>query len=260
MTISNKRLLITGGSRGIGYEIARSLASAGARVWLCSRTINTDSLQPFLDTQARASAMDIGREESVRAVFNEIKSNWGGLDGIIHAAADLGETGPFWNLDVSQLEKTIQTNTVGSFIVAKLFTQMFIQTSSPGERGKIVLFAGGGAGYGYPNFIPYGISKAAAVRMCETMAMELKAAQVDIDVNIIAPGANETEMLRKVRAAGGLVRTVVPFSKPIALTQWLLSQRSDGVSGRFFHVNDPFETVSANNLSENALTLRRIDI
>ena len=100
-------------------------------------------------------------------------------------------------------------------------------------------FAGGGAGYGYP-LLAYGTSKAAIVRMCETMAMELDAHGIAIDVNIVAPGANETDMLAAVRAAGGEVRTTVPFSKPVALCRWLVSPESDGISGRFLHVNDDY--------------------
>ena len=96
--------------------------------------------------------------------------------------------------------------------------------------------------------------------MCETMSLELEAAQIPIDVNIIAPGANETSMLAAVRAAGGEVRTVVPFSKPIALCRWLLSSDSDGISGRFIHVNDPYPTLSLGSLRAEALKLRRIDL
>jgi len=59
--------------------------------------------------------------------------------------------------------------------------------------------------------------------MCETMSMELDAAQIPIDVNIIAPGANETSMLAAVRAAGGEVRPSSLFSKPITFAGWLLS-------------------------------------
>ena len=123
-----------------------------------------------------------------------------------------------------------------------------------------LFFAGGGAGYGYPRFLPYGTSKAAVVRMCETMAMELDAAGIAVDVNVIAPGANETQMLRDVRSAGGEVKTVVPFAKPIALVSWLISRDSDGVSGRFLHVNDSYQGVSSQALREDALKLRRQDL
>ena len=197
------------------------------------------------------------------ALFAEIRRDWHGLDALIHAAAELGQTGNFWQLDPEKFSRTLRVNTCGSMFVARAFVQTWLEAppeQKPIGRGKIVLFSGGGGGYGYPQFLPYGTSKAAAVRMCETMAMEMDAAKLPIDINIIAPGANETSLLAAVRAAGGEVRTVVPFSKPIALCRWLLSSASDGVSGRFIHVNDPYPTLTPAALRAEALKLRRIDL
>jgi 3-oxoacyl-[acyl-carrier protein] reductase len=207
--------------------------------------------------------MDVADAKSVKATFADLHRTWGGVDALIHAAAELGESSSFWDLAEDKFAATLMNNTAGSFHVAKAFVRAWIdraQAEDPGtRRGKIILFAGGGAGYGYPRFLPYGTSKAAVVRMCETMAMELDAAQLPIDTNVIAPGANETRMLAQVRAAGGEVRTVVPFSKPIALVRWLLSSESDGVSGRFLHVNDDYTSMPAQKLKPEALKLRRCE-
>jgi NAD(P)-dependent dehydrogenase (short-subunit alcohol dehydrogenase family) len=206
--------------------------------------------------------LDVAEPVSVASLFDEIRRDWQGLDAVIHSAAELGQAGNFWQLDSEKFAHTIRVNSAGAFFVAKAFVQSWLDCApkAPARRGKLILFGGGGAGYGYPQFLPYGTSKAAAVRMCETMAMELDTARIPIDVNIIAPGANETSMLAAVRAAGGEVRTVVPFSKPIALCRWLLSSESDGVSGRFLHVNDPYPTLSPGSLRAEALKLRRLDL
>ncbi|HWY08649.1 MAG TPA: SDR family oxidoreductase [Candidatus Acidoferrales bacterium] len=256
------RVLVTGGSRGIGLEVARDLAAAGHRLWLAATTEKVREAAAQLGHLHRASPVDVADPNSVASLFAEIHRDWEGLDAVIHSAAELGQTGNFWQLDPEKFAHTLRVNSAGPFFIAKAFVQTWLDTApkTPSRRGKIILFAGGGAGYGYPQFLPYGTSKAAAVRMCETMSMELDAAQIPIDVNIIAPGANETSMLAAVRAAGGEVRTVVPFSKPIALCRWLLSSESDGVSGRFLHVNDPYPTLSPSSLRAEALKLRRIDL
>jgi NAD(P)-dependent dehydrogenase (short-subunit alcohol dehydrogenase family) len=256
------RILVTGGSRGIGFGVARDLASAGHQLWLVATTEKIRGIAHALGPQHRATPVNVAEPESVAALFREIGEAWQGLDAVIHSAAELGEAKNFWKLDPEGFASTLRVNTAGTFFIARAFVQLWLATShSAGlRRGKIILFAGGGAAYGYPNFLPYGTSKAAVVRMCETMAMELAAADLPIDINIIAPGANETAMLAAVRAAGGEVRTVVPFSKPIALCRWLQSSDSDGISGRFIHVNDPYLLLSPASLPPEALKLRRIDL
>src|SRR5690242_8347865 len=226
------RVLISGGSRGIGLEVARDLAASGHQLWLAATSEKVREAAAQLGPAHRASCVDIADPNSVASLFTEIRRDWRGLDAVIHSAAELGQTGNFWQLDPEKFAHTLRVNSAGTFFMAKAFVQLWLDTApnTQPHRGKIVLFAGGGAGYGYPQFLPYGTSKAAAVRMGETMAMELDAAKIPIDVNIIAPGANDTSMLAAVRAAGGEVRTVVPFSKPIALCRWLISSGSDGIS------------------------------
>ena len=257
--MSSQKILITGGSQGIGLAIARDLAGSGHPLWLCARSQEVHSVARDIGSGVQASQMDVADAKSVQTAFSEIHCAWGGIDGLIHAAAGLGESGSFWDLAEDKFAAALITNTAGPFHVAKAFVRSWIEHAAAKRtrRGKIILFAGGGAGYGYPRFLPYGTSKAAVVRMCETMAMELDAAKLPIDINVIAPGANETRMLARVRAAGGEVRTVVPFSKPIALVRWLLSSDSDGVSGRFLHVNDSFASISADNLKPETFKLRR---
>jgi NAD(P)-dependent dehydrogenase (short-subunit alcohol dehydrogenase family) len=256
------RILITGGSRGIGLEVARDLATSGYQLWLAATTEKVREAAAQLGPAHRASRVDVGDPNSVAALYAEIRREWQGLDAVIHSAAELGQTGNFWQLDPEKFARTLRVNSAGSFFVARGFVQTWLDTAPKtlSHRGKIILFSGGGSGYGYPQFLPYGTSKAAAVRMCETMSMELDAAQIPIDLNIVAPGANETSLLAAVRAAGGEVRSVVPFSKPIALCRWLLSSDSDGVTGRFIHVNDPYPTLSSGSLRAEALKLRRIDL
>jgi NAD(P)-dependent dehydrogenase (short-subunit alcohol dehydrogenase family) len=263
-SLKSARVLITGGSRGIGFEVARDLAASGCKIWLAAKSEKVLSAAPQIGPQVSASRVDLADPQSVDALFSKIRSVWGGLDAVIHAAGELGQAGRFWELGSEEFVATLRINTAASFFVAKAFVQSWLSTFGPANlnprRGKIILFAGGGAGYGYPKFLPYGTSKAGAVRMCETMAMEIDDAGVPIDVNIIAPGANETAMLAAVRAAGGEVRTTVPFSKPMSLCRWLVSAASDGISGRFLHVNDPYPTLTPTTMRTEALKLRRIDL
>jgi NAD(P)-dependent dehydrogenase (short-subunit alcohol dehydrogenase family) len=211
----------------------------------------------------RASQMDVGDAESVQATFADLRQAWGGADALVHAAAELGEAGSFWELEEDKFAATLMANTAGSFHVARAFVRSWLERSKREDlgqrRGKIVLFAGGGAGYGQPGFLPYGTSKAAVVRMCETMAMELDAARIPIDINVVAPGANETGTRAEARAAADEINTMLPFAKPVALNRWLLSSGSDGVSGRFLNVSDAYTAISAATLGVEAFKLRRTE-
>jgi 3-oxoacyl-[acyl-carrier protein] reductase len=122
--------------------------------------------------------------------------------------------------------------------------------------GRIVLFAGGGAAYGYPNFSSYGTSKAALVRFAETVAMEL--GNEGPVVTIVAPGANDTDMLAEVRRAGGIVKTTVSIEEPCRLVYRLMSEDTRGLHGRFVHVRDEWTGESAKAFGEDHWRLRRV--
>jgi NAD(P)-dependent dehydrogenase (short-subunit alcohol dehydrogenase family) len=103
----------------------------------------------------------------------------------------------------------------------------------------VALIAGGGAAYAYPLFAAYAASKAATVRIAENLAEEGRI-HPNFATVALAPGAMETAMLAKVRAAGAEVRTTVPMEEPVRfLEAFLLSDRC-GFSGRFVHVRDPW--------------------
>ena len=123
-------------------------------------------------------------------------------------------------------------------------------------RGKIVNFGGGGAAYAYPNFSAYAASKVAVVRLTETVAEELK--QYNINVNVIAPGAVDTDMLAQVRKRGGFVKTTVDINEPIKLIDFLISDKSKHISGLFIHSRDDYENFGK-KLSKDFLKLRRVE-
>jgi NAD(P)-dependent dehydrogenase (short-subunit alcohol dehydrogenase family) len=140
-------------------------------------------------------------------------------------------------------------------------------------RGKIVQLSGGGATNPLPRLSAYAASKAAVVRFCETIALELQADH--IDVNCIAPGALNTRMLDEIIEAGPAAvgeafykksleqkaKGGVPLDKGAALAVWLGSPASDGITGKLLSaVWDPWQDLPAHreDLGGDIYTLRRI--
>jgi len=123
--------------------------------------------------------------------------------------------------------------------------------------GRIIFLAGGGAAYGYPIFSAYALSKTAIVRQVENTAMEFANKIDDFSIIALAPGAIETEMLRKVRAAGAKIKTTADISEPVEfIDRFLRMDRNNAtkLSGKFIHVRDNLES---EDLPEKWL-LRRI--
>src|SRR5262249_37177024 len=128
--------------------------------------------------------------------------------------------------------------------------------------GRTVALAGGGAAYGYPEFSAYALSKAALVRAIENADLEL-GAMGDLAFVALAPGAVETDMLAKVRAAGGRIRTITSAQEAAAfVTAFFSSENARALSGRFVHVRDDWTallTAGARELPADQWKLRRIE-
>lgn len=248
--------LVTGGGRGIGRAIARAFAAGGTCVAVVSRTSSALAVAKEIRSEggcALGFEADVTDPLAVREVIQRVSEGLGYVEVLINAAAILGPTGPLLSNDLSYWSRTIEVNLLG--------TVNMIQSTLPHMVdvgwGRIVNFAGGGAAYGYPNFTAYGASKAAVVRLTESLAMEYGGKGVR--VNVIAPGAVETDMLHEVRAAGGEVRTTVDVALPVRLALFLASEMGGKLNGCFIHSKDKYESWSEETLADDFYKLRRID-
>jgi 3-oxoacyl-[acyl-carrier protein] reductase len=140
---------------------------------------------------------------------------------------------------------------------------MMDQTSHP----KIICFAGGGAGKGRPYFSAYASSKAAIVRLVETFALE----EPRVDINAITFKGISTKLLNKALEAGPKVigeveykqtqeqfQTGTDASGMLELVDWLLSAKSNGVSGRFISSQwDDWKSIKL-PIADDKCRLRRV--
>jgi 3-oxoacyl-[acyl-carrier protein] reductase len=246
-------VLITGASRGIGRAAAAAFAHRGARVVMLARSSELESLVRGMGSPDTTAAVrgDVSNPADVdRAVTTAIE-RFGRIDVLVNAAAVLGPAGEVWTTDPDAWFETIRVNLFGTYGTVRAVLPHMIRQN----RGKIVNFAGGGAAYGYPRFTAYAASKVAVVRLTETVAQEC--AGHNIQVNVIAPGAIETDMLRAVRAAGGEVRSVGTMEQAIALVLFLASDCSDHITGRFVHARDSYREFLP-GLAPDSYTLRRV--
>ena len=274
MTLAGKTVLITGAGRGIGEAVAHAFARAGANLVLMART------QHDIDWVAERSAScgvsslalagDVSQRADVARVVAVAQKTFGRIDALVNAAGIYGPIGTFVENDLRAWAEAIETNLLGTvFCMHAVLPGMIAR-----RNGVVINFSGGGAVAPFPRFSAYSTSKAAVVRLTETVAEEVK--EFGVRINTIAPGAVNTRLLDQVLAAGERAGEEfhakakqqkadggTPPSLAAELAVFLASSAAAGVTGRLISaVWDDWKSLPerAPELDRSALfTLRRID-
>ena len=270
--LQGKYSIITGGSQGIGKAIARAFLEEGCGCLLVSRTPDTleDTVQEISAIGPRVLAFrgDVGSAVDVRAMTECALAEFGTIDVLVNCAGVYGPIGPSTEVSSQEWWDTLRVNLFGAFLCTQAVLPDMLRKGS----GKVINLAGGGASGPFPRFSAYAASKAAVVRLTETMAEELKG--TGIDINAIAPGPVNTRLLDQVLAAGKaagdfLARSLkqkteggTPPERAAELAVFLASSLSDGLSGRFISaVWDDWQEMSGRIpeiMASELYTLRRV--
>ena len=257
------KILLTGANSGIGLFLAEALR--GEEVWGLARR------SPHAPACLHYSRCDVTDWAAVERVESEIRTKWKYLDAIIHCAGTQGAVGEAMRVDPAEWVHTVRANVDGAYFILRAFFSL-LQSSQ--TRSKVILFSGGGASKPRPNFSAYGCAKAALVRLAETLSEEWR--QRAIDINIVAPGAINTAMTREVIDLGAEIcgpeehaRAVKQLSvggdsieNVSLMVQFLLSQHSDGITGKFLSAQwderDKLQKFKDSLTKSDLYTLRRI--
>ncbi|HTD17799.1 MAG TPA: SDR family oxidoreductase [Chthoniobacterales bacterium] len=277
MKIKNLVTVVTGASQGLGRAIAREFVKEGAHVGLCARDEKlihavADDLTMLKSAgqQIFAAPCDVSVEDDVEQFFEAVGSRLGPVNVLINNAGVYGPKGESEKVDFLEWARAIEINLYGTFLPCRCA----IREMKGLRRGKIINLSGGGATAPLPRLSAYAASKAAVVRLTETLAEELR--EFSIDVNAIAPGALNTRLLEEILSAGpdavgeefyqkSLKQREsggVPLEKAARLCIYLASEMSDGISGKLISAQwDPWENLHAFReqlANTDIYTLRRI--
>jgi NAD(P)-dependent dehydrogenase (short-subunit alcohol dehydrogenase family) len=181
--------------------------------------------------------------------------------GIVLCAATLGEYPGTLSESMFSFEawkEVFNVNFFSGLSIIRAFVPHMLQS----QYARILWVAGGGAAFPNKEFPAYGASKAALVREVEQINLELKDKIEDFSIVALAPGAMETPMLAKVRAAGGEVKTTVSISEPVGFINAFLGlspMLAGQMSGRFIHVRDNIAELAVTSSEKELWKLRRIE-
>ena len=184
-----KNIIITGTSRGIGYELAQLFAKEGHNVLALSR-----NSKPMLDLQHKnihAISVDLLKAEDLELVSTYIQQNWKQVDILIHNAGKLVNK-PFEEITSEEFLSVYQVNV---FAVAELTKKMIPFLA---ENSHVVTISSMGGIQGsmkFPGLAAYSSSKGAVITLSELLAEEYK--EQKIAFNVLALGAVQTEMLEE---------------------------------------------------------------
>ncbi len=188
-----KVALVTGASRGIGYECALALAKAGAHVIAVARTQGglmelDDAIRAATGESATLVPMDLADGDGIDQLGAQIHQRWGHLDLLVHAAATLGVLTPASHIEPKAWDKVMALNVTATYRLIRSL-ELLLKTA---PAGRALFFTTGRVQRPRAFWGPYGASKAAMEHLVKTWADEVE--HVGIRAALIDPGTMRTAM------------------------------------------------------------------
>ncbi len=205
-SLAGQTAVVTGGSRGLGLEIAETLAEAGAAVVLLSRDprVGERAAAKIARTSGAvclAVACDVTSEEEIAGAVSQIEKRQGRIDILVNSAG-INIRGPIETLTQADFLQVQQVNVTGTWLACRAVT--------PGMRrrgyGRIVNIASALSIRGLSGRTPYGASKGAVLNLTRCLAVELAA--TGVTVNALLPGFFATDMNRELLKKPRVMRTL----------------------------------------------------
>lgn len=275
--LAGRNAVITGASQGLGLAIAKAYVAAGASVLMCARSkTQLDEARREVASAAgtgqhvEAEGADVSSASDVTRLIGRALAIFSQVHILVNNAGVYGPMGTSETVDWDAWVRAMEINIHGSVLPCRALVPHFKER----RYGKIIQVSGGGATNPLPRISAYAASKAAIVRFAESLALEVR--PFNIDVNAIAPGLLKTRLLDEVLEAGpeavgsdfhermtrAKAEGGTPLERGAALAVYLASAESDGITGRLLSaVWDPWESLASHRKEledTDVYTLRRI--
>ncbi len=192
-----QNVIVTGGSRGLGLAMARTLAASGYRIIALARG-STEELMAASRAAADSGsgaiefrACDLSDLGGIAPLVKALRADFGPLYGLVNNAG-LGTSGILSNMRDQDIQRLIQLNTVAPILLSKYVVRSMMSQ----REGRIINIASIVASTGYSGLSVYSATKASLIGFTRSLAREV--GQLGITVNAIAPGFIATEMTHEL--------------------------------------------------------------
>jgi 3-oxoacyl-[acyl-carrier protein] reductase len=240
--LEGKRVIVTGGSRGIGKEIVRQCLSSGADVYYMSRSEAADhadlsELAASNGRQVTWIAADMADEQSVSSAVKQVLDTAGGVDVLVNNAG-ITRDGLIMRMKTEDWEDVLKVNLTGAFIACRAVTRAMAKA-----RGGAIINISSVVGItGNAGQTNYAAAKAGLIGFSKSLAREL--ASRTVRVNVVAPGFINTDMTSvlsdEIRASlsGSIPLGRIGEAKEIAeVVTFLASDRASYITGQVLAVD-----------------------
>ena len=190
-------VLVTGGSRGIGYEMVKAFAERGADVIIASRKLDNceavaDEVRA-LGRRALAISAHVGRWDQCDMLIEQAYAEFGRVDILVNNAG-MSPAMPSHEVTEQLFDSVVNLNFKGPFrLASQIGKRMYDAASAGGKPGCIINVSSAGSMMPLPNTVPYGSSKAALNAMSKSLAWEYAP---HVRVNTLMPGAFKTDIVK----------------------------------------------------------------
>ena len=189
----SKVVIVTGATGNLGQVVARKFAAQGAKLVLLAREAgDLKALSDELQVESMAEAADLSDPASVDGLISRALARFGQIDVLAHTVGGYAAGKPVHESEVDVLEKMFALNVKPVYVTAGRVAKVMVDQ---GKGGKIVVVLAKTALKGQANAAAYTASKAAAQRVVESMALELR--DKGINVNAVLPSIMDSPANRK---------------------------------------------------------------
>ncbi len=195
LSLNNKKIIISAGASGIGWETAKNCLSKGAIVYICdisSKSIKKIQKHPLIKKKLFTYECDASDEYEVSDFFNQVYKKTKKIDALINNVGVAGPTGNIEKLNSDDWERTLKINVVSHFY----FTKLAIPMLKKNKGGSIINISSTAGTMGFALRSPYAASKWALIGLTKTLAIEL--GKFKIRVNAVCPGTVKGDRMARV--------------------------------------------------------------